>query len=696
MVPAMGPDRLNVSESADLQCEAGRVLAAAAFRSSPAISKLLRGLVEMVVQGGPEAVKESLIGVAVFGRDPNYDTQSDPIVRVTARRLRAKLIEYYHGSGRDSLTPIELASGGYVPRIHYRSNDGSGPMQPQRSAVEPRLGARLAAEAAGQPFRLSGCPSGHQAHPAFSRDGRAVAFSWRAPGDAAEGIYVQSLDADAPSRLSPPGVADFRPVWASDGGHIVFVRQVNGDQFEIRLMPVFGMGDRRLATVHAAAGAIPRVDVSPDGRYAVTSERTDADSPARLVLIDLNSGSCWPVVTGLPWHTSCDEAVFSRDSRSLAFRAATSPLSHDIHILSLFGVGAARRLACGHCQILGLVWDPLDDAIIFSGRRAGSPAGLWRYPLSGSEAVALTPAGHPAEWPAVSGPSRLLAWVHPVMKAGIWSVGLRPGQRHAVQVVESAGVNLCPRYSPDGRALAFCSNRSGSEEIWVSNADGHGLRQLTSLESAAARMPRWSPDGHKLCFHAFRNSLPGVFLVPAAGGEPLSLSPDAGAEAYPDWSACGRFLYFASDRDGGWRIWQTPVTGGAPRRLSAAGGLMAAEGGPDGALCFSKGPGQPGLWSLAGGGGEPELLTSALPPEMWGNWTATRDGVYFLTCHPEAAPPARVQFFDFVSRFVSDVAALPGTPAGADSGLSVSPDGQRLAYAQIDHAAHFIELRSRA
>jgi TolB-like protein len=70
-------------------------------------------LVQEVLAGNP--LKESIIGVAVFGREPGYDPKQDSVVRTEARRLRAKLVEYYAGAGANDELVIELPKGSYVP-----------------------------------------------------------------------------------------------------------------------------------------------------------------------------------------------------------------------------------------------------------------------------------------------------------------------------------------------------------------------------------------------------------------------------------------------------------------------------------------------------------------------------------------------------------------------------------------------------
>jgi TolB-like protein len=94
-----------------------RVLCSACFTGSKGQSRLLRYLVERQLAGRENELKESLIGVEVYGRKPDYDPKRDATVRSEAARLRARLSKYYASEGLQDRVVIELPKGGYVPRF---------------------------------------------------------------------------------------------------------------------------------------------------------------------------------------------------------------------------------------------------------------------------------------------------------------------------------------------------------------------------------------------------------------------------------------------------------------------------------------------------------------------------------------------------------------------------------------------------
>ncbi len=82
--------------------------------------RFLRFIVENYLNGETERLKETIIGIEVYDRPPDYDPKVDSIVRTEARRLRRKLQEYYETEGRYSRVTITIPTGGYVPRIEVR------------------------------------------------------------------------------------------------------------------------------------------------------------------------------------------------------------------------------------------------------------------------------------------------------------------------------------------------------------------------------------------------------------------------------------------------------------------------------------------------------------------------------------------------------------------------------------------------
>lgn len=115
-----------------------KILNSSQFRSSKRCSVFLRHVVEHVAENNIESLKERSIGVEVFGRDPHYDTNQDPVVRSTAGEVRKRLAQYYLEEGHRDEIRISLPPGSYHPEIHPSPEKTVLPVVPAPLPVRPR------------------------------------------------------------------------------------------------------------------------------------------------------------------------------------------------------------------------------------------------------------------------------------------------------------------------------------------------------------------------------------------------------------------------------------------------------------------------------------------------------------------------------------------------------------------------------
>ena len=122
--------------------------------------------------------------------------------------------------------------------------------------------------------------------------------------------------------------------------------------------------------------------------------------------------------------------------------------------------------------------------------------------------------------------------------------------------------------------IVFETNRDGNDEIYVMDADGGNLRNLTRHPARDIR-PEWSPDGKQIAFISNRSGneevLVGndeIYVMDADGGNLRNLTQHPGFDSYPDWSPDGKQILFLSDRDGGINTYIMDADGQNVRRLT--------------------------------------------------------------------------------------------------------------------------------
>lgn len=105
-----------------IQRELERILESPAFRTTKRSQQCLRFVVERSLEGETDRLKERCIGVEVFGRAPDYDTNTDAVVRISANDLRKRLAQYEMNAGSEDGVRITLPPGSYVPEFHWRNS----------------------------------------------------------------------------------------------------------------------------------------------------------------------------------------------------------------------------------------------------------------------------------------------------------------------------------------------------------------------------------------------------------------------------------------------------------------------------------------------------------------------------------------------------------------------------------------------
>src|SRR4029077_10225106 len=113
-----------------------KILASPGFANADRLSRFLRYAVDETLNGQTDKLKESLVGIDVFGRKPTYDPRVDAVVRTEAVKLRARLREYYESEGREDEVVIDLPKGGYITAFRIREKLPEAVVAPAEEVVE--------------------------------------------------------------------------------------------------------------------------------------------------------------------------------------------------------------------------------------------------------------------------------------------------------------------------------------------------------------------------------------------------------------------------------------------------------------------------------------------------------------------------------------------------------------------------------
>ncbi|MBC7927672.1 MAG: PD40 domain-containing protein [Bryobacteraceae bacterium] len=704
-----------------------RMLASAEFHNSDRMSRFLHHVVTFSLAGDEAALKESMLGIAVYGREAGYNLKIDPVVRSEARRLRDKIQRYYEREGEADAVRISLPKGGYIAHFQLQAPPLLQPEPvapvlpaPGQSATEshPRVGvhrivlvlagliagiaislvtARILPARSYDPgpiskswtYPLTSLP-GQELDPSISPDGRQVAFIWDRNGGDFD-LYVIPAEGGEPRQLTATPERDLHPAFSPDGREIAFLR-TSPAAIEVWKIRTDGTAATKITEIRwfewfnwrsdlLLSTGYPGPAWTPDGSSLILSDVAGSQQGAALWEFDTKTGSRKQLSRPLSLSHDFFPAV-SQDGRTIAFARQFSASNCDIFLIDRL-TGKERRLTSDAQDVRGLTWMPDSQTLIYSSARGGAYQ-LWRLSVNGGSPVAVAASGDRVLGPTMSKNGRLLVYANATININLWTQTLQHGAS-AKPIVLSTGQNLYPRFSPDGLKVAFASDRTGGWEIWSANRDGSQQRQLTHLtRRSAGRMlgtPRWSPDGASIAFDARLNGNCAIYLMPATGGEPRLLERNSFEERNPVFSRDGRSLYFNSNRAGSVQIWRRPLDGGPALRVSTRRGYDAAESPMDGSVLFLPALAEPGVWKVERDGSGEQILLPTIPFLVRRHWDIAGKNLYFLGHDTE---PRTLVRYQPGSAQVQRVTQLERNLIADVNSLAISPDERSVLFAQPD------------
>jgi Tol biopolymer transport system component len=354
----------------------------------------------------------------------------------------------------------------------------------------------------GNPRDLSAASPGDDTQPAFSPEGRRIAFRSERDGG---GIFVMGSAGGAVRRLTRFG---YNPAWSPDGREIALAtegvedpgfRQTNSDLWRVEV----ATGERRL--VVGGADAV-QPSWSPHGR--------------RIAFWGLPPGSADRVLWTVP----------ARGGGGTPARPAR--VTNDSHLN------------------WNPVWSP-DGSYLYFGSDRGGSMNLWRLPVdeeTGKARGDAEPITTPSQWSgfwSLSSDGRRMAYSTDDTRANLEQLPFDPRRGEAagpaVELTRGAQAVASAELSPDGRSIVF-DNSVPQEDLFVMNAASGKIRQLTN-DRFKDRRPTWSPDGKRLLFYSNRSGRYEAWTIGSGGGGlRQETNTSGGSLTRPIWSPDGRRL----------------------------------------------------------------------------------------------------------------------------------------------------------
>ena len=529
---------------------------------------------------------------------------------------------------------------------------------------------------------------GSERNPSFSPDGTQIVFSWVGVNQDNVDLYVKLIAGESQARLTNHPDQDVSPVWSPDGRWIAFLRQTSPERALLLLIPPIGGREKQLGEIRSPSSGWTNRSLawSPDSQWVVAPSGGFPGEPSGLQAFSLESGDRRRLTTSLGSSVGDRTPAFSPDGKTLVFARFTSWEISELYLLSLSKdltpTGEPVRLTFENRRTFVPAWSFDGSQIVFVSGRHHHP-NLYRLSFPGATRPELLAIGSRGAYlfdPALS-PQGDLAYCELIFDVNVWGFELSGPEKRAgtpVPLISSTFLDHEPKFSPDGKKIAFASYRSGDAEIWVCDADGSKPFQLTSFGGPDCGSPRWSPDSREITFSSTQAGQREIYVIDLARGKTRRLTINPANDTSPSWSQDSNWIYFGSNRTDEMRVWKMPVAGGKAVQVTSERGYWPLES-PDGReVYFLRGEGDSqSLWKapIDGGGKAIQVLESVYAA----NYAVVKDGVYFIAQSPGVG--FAIRFLHFSSGKTSQLATIPKT---LQWGFSVSPDERRILYTQLD------------
>jgi Tol biopolymer transport system component/DNA-binding winged helix-turn-helix (wHTH) protein len=517
-----------------------------------------------------------------------------------------------------------------------------------------------------------GALPGNALSPSFSPDGSQIAFAWDGGDDGGTfDLYVKSIGSDAPLRLTHAQSEFLSVAWAPDGKSIAMSR-VNSDAKKtgIFLIPSTGGPERKLLDRNTLYYFGQDISWSPDGRRLAFVDHRSNLSISYSLQVFLYSFDTQKVHEV---SNDCPEAAapsFSPNGDVLAWVCSDSLV--DRYSIRLFRLAdrTTTELVRQRTYILGIGWSQGADRILYS-----TFEGELRE-------IALTPGAQPLKLPVgrqaldvTSNPAvGKVAYSQGFENQSIWRIDLKAKPPRAERLIRSTRGQRAPSFSPSGNQIAFESYRSGTPEVWVSNANGSDILQLSSFGTQSTGTPRWTPDGEHIVFDSRPEGLSEIYIVEPTGGIPRKINFDVHSNSLASVSADGHWIYFDHDHNGSTGIWKAPATGGHAVQVAANSASYALES-LDGKFLYYVLDRR--IWRARTDGSDAAPI-KAIPPLSYlpDKWTVAKDGIYFIS---QQNNKTELEVYDFRRGTIQPVYSFAGGAIHRWIGsISVSRDSHYL------------------
>jgi Tol biopolymer transport system component len=464
------------------------------------------------------------------------------------------------------------------------------------------------------------------------------------------------------------------PAWSPDGRWIAFVRNANAGGGIFLISPDGSNEQRLLPMPFDPEGRVLNVSWSADSKELAFVRDFSHGESGNVAVLTVATGAIRNVTERSPEYHEWSP-VFSPDGSRIAFYRC---FRADCHINVVAKHGGPITTLTREATVIGgtLAWTA-DGSAVLAVRNLPDGISIWRYRDAQHAPERLYATHDHVLHLALSPDGSKLAFDSVYISENIWRWDMTQPQSRPQRFISSSRGEEFPQVSPDGRKIAFHSIRSGTWEVWVTDADGTNSRQLTHTAEGNSLYPRWSPDSRALIHDVRSHGRSTLAMIQLDSGDERRIGTGSLNAETPAFSPDGAAISFAAIQDGQSQIFLLPRDGGTPRQLTHKGGYMPSFSADGKFVFYARSFGKGGIWRIPAAGGEEELVTDKLQDRCFADWVLDESGVFYqANAEPDRA---RIEHLDLRTGRVREVLKLDVVAPWSD-GLNVTPDGHYLLF----------------
>ncbi|HKS28622.1 MAG TPA: protein kinase [Pyrinomonadaceae bacterium] len=454
-----------------------------------------------------------------------------------------KLIAY-HSNKRGGIwvvpafggTPRQLTEFGSRPAWSYDStqiafqSQGAVDVQINSPGVQPPSTIWTVAAAGGAPQQVTheGNPAGGHGSPAWSPDGRRIAFVLVTGGHIFTQLWSVERDGSRPKLLTggkKSPASNFDPVYAPDGRSLYFIGGTGGRSWGILKLPISpetGEAAGEPEVVKETGWTVFRnLQFSADGKHLAHSALEMTSNLWSVQVSQAGEAVGQPTLMTQDTTFRKSSPAFSPDGKRVAYQRFVVGENHDIWLMDADGKNPTQLTTDPGSELFAN-WTPQGDKVLF-------------------------------------------LYVEPTQPPTVRLIDLQTGK---VETLLSLNIGVgYLQLSPDGKSIAYNSTDNGVTNVWTVSLEDRQPKQLT-FDKEMAGFPRWSPDGRFIVFESRRDDSSHLMIIPREGGEPKQLTFGEGHTFTGGLSPDGNRISFAGYRNSAWNICWVGREGGAEKQVT--------------------------------------------------------------------------------------------------------------------------------